>query len=133
LLITSVHVKLFYSGSETKAKWRPLDSITRLLKEKKKWVAVDAFFHRAVVIGVGGAGAWYFHRPGRGLRVGSEAGGRRRGAPGKGRTGDLTIVTSGLVEGERVVVNGQYKLRAGSRVTADDQPLPAVAKKDRSI
>jgi multidrug efflux system membrane fusion protein len=47
-------------------------------------------------------------------------------------TGDQTIVTSGLAEGERVVVNGQYKLRTGSRVTADDQPLPAVAKKDRS-
>jgi membrane fusion protein, multidrug efflux system len=47
-------------------------------------------------------------------------------------TGDQTIVTSGLVEGERVVVNGQYKLRPGSRVTVDDQPLPAVAKKDRS-
>ena len=47
-------------------------------------------------------------------------------------TGDQTIVTSGLVEGERVVVNGQYKLRAGSRVTAEDQPLPVVAKKDRS-
>jgi multidrug efflux system membrane fusion protein len=47
-------------------------------------------------------------------------------------TGDQTIVTSGLVEGERVVVNGQFKLRTGSRVKADDQPLPAVAKKDRS-
>ena len=47
-------------------------------------------------------------------------------------TGDQTIVTSGLVEGERVVVNGQYKLRAGSRVTAGEQPLPAVARKDRS-
>jgi membrane fusion protein, multidrug efflux system len=48
-------------------------------------------------------------------------------------TGDQTIITSGLAEGERVVVNGQYKLRAGSRVTAEDsQPLPAVAKKDRS-
>jgi multidrug efflux system membrane fusion protein len=46
-------------------------------------------------------------------------------------TGDQTIVTSGLAEGERVVVNGQYKLRAGSRVT-DDQPVPAAAKKDRS-
>jgi multidrug efflux system membrane fusion protein len=47
-------------------------------------------------------------------------------------TGDQTIVMSGLSEGERVVVNGQYKLRAGSRVTADEQPIPAVAKKDRS-
>jgi hypothetical protein len=41
-------------------------------------------------------------------------------------------VTSGLVEGERIVVNGQYKLRPGSHVTVDDQPLPAVAKKDPS-
>lgn len=47
-------------------------------------------------------------------------------------TGDQTIVTSGLAEGDRVVVNGQYKLREGSRVTAGDQPLPAVAKRDRS-
>src|SRR5579871_1822117 len=47
-------------------------------------------------------------------------------------TGDQTIVTSGLSEGERVVVNGQYKLRAGSRVTVDGQPLPAVAKQDSS-
>jgi multidrug efflux system membrane fusion protein len=47
-------------------------------------------------------------------------------------SGDQTIVTSGLSEGERVVVNGQYKLRPGSRVTTDEQPLPAIAKKDRS-
>ena len=47
-------------------------------------------------------------------------------------TGDQTIVKSGLSEGERVVVNGQYKLRAGSRVTVDGQPLPAVAKRDSS-
>jgi membrane fusion protein, multidrug efflux system len=48
-------------------------------------------------------------------------------------TGDQTIVTSGLAEGERIVVNGQYKLRSGSHVTATDgQPLPTVAKKDRS-
>jgi multidrug efflux system membrane fusion protein len=46
--------------------------------------------------------------------------------------GDQTIVVSGLAEGERVVVNGQYKLRPGSPVTTDDQPLPAVAKRDRS-
>jgi multidrug efflux system membrane fusion protein len=46
-------------------------------------------------------------------------------------TGDQTIVMSGLSEGERVVVNGQYKLRAGARVTQEDQ-VPAVAKKDRS-
>lgn len=48
-------------------------------------------------------------------------------------TGEQTIVTSGLSEGERVVVNGHYRLRAGSRVTVDDPPpLPATAKRDRS-
>jgi membrane fusion protein, multidrug efflux system len=47
-------------------------------------------------------------------------------------TGDQTLVTSGLSEGERVVVNGQYKLRSGSRVTAGEPALPAVAKRDRS-
>jgi membrane fusion protein, multidrug efflux system len=47
-------------------------------------------------------------------------------------TGDQTLVTSGLSEGERVVVNGQYKLRPGSRVTAGEPALPAVAKRDRS-
>ena len=47
-------------------------------------------------------------------------------------TGDQTIVTSGLSEGERVVVNGQYKLRAGSRASVDGQSLPAVAKRDSS-
>jgi multidrug efflux system membrane fusion protein len=47
-------------------------------------------------------------------------------------SGGQTIVTSGLAEGERVVVNGQYKLRAGSRVTADEPALPAVARRDRS-
>jgi multidrug efflux system membrane fusion protein len=47
-------------------------------------------------------------------------------------SGDQTIVMSGLSDGERVVVNGQYKLRPGSRVSLDDQPPPAAAKKDRS-
>jgi membrane fusion protein, multidrug efflux system len=47
-------------------------------------------------------------------------------------TGDQTIVTSGLSEGERVVVNGQYKLRPGSRVTASDPGIPPLAKRDRS-
>jgi multidrug efflux system membrane fusion protein len=46
-------------------------------------------------------------------------------------TGDQTVVTSGLSEGERVVVNGQYKLRPGSRVTAGEPALPAIAKRDR--
>jgi membrane fusion protein, multidrug efflux system len=47
-------------------------------------------------------------------------------------TADQTIVTSGLAEGDRVVVNGQYKLRLGSRVTVNEPPAPAVAKSDRS-
>lgn len=46
-------------------------------------------------------------------------------------TAEQTIVTTGLAEGERVVVNGQYKLRPGSRVTViDGQPQPAASKKD---
>ncbi len=42
-------------------------------------------------------------------------------------TGDRTIITSGLAAGERVVVNGQYKLRQKAKVTVT-QPPPAVAK-----
>jgi len=41
-------------------------------------------------------------------------------------TGDVTIITTGLSEGERVVVNGQYKLRQKSKVTFT--PAPAAAK-----
>lgn len=48
-------------------------------------------------------------------------------------SGERTIVTSGISDGERVVVNGQYKLRPGSKVTVTDgQPLPAAAKKEPS-
>jgi membrane fusion protein, multidrug efflux system len=47
-------------------------------------------------------------------------------------TGDQTIVTSGLSEGESVVINGQYKLQLGSRVTVNEPLAPAVAKRDRS-
>jgi membrane fusion protein, multidrug efflux system len=47
-------------------------------------------------------------------------------------TADQTIVTSGLSEGDRVVINGQYKLRPGSRVTVNEPLAPAVAKRDRS-
>jgi membrane fusion protein, multidrug efflux system len=47
-------------------------------------------------------------------------------------TGDQTLITSGLSEGERVVVNGQYKLRPGSRVAAGEQAIPAMANRDRS-
>jgi membrane fusion protein, multidrug efflux system len=46
-------------------------------------------------------------------------------------TGDSTIVTSGLSEGERVVVNGQYKLRQNSKVTVTS-PAPVVAKHARA-
>jgi multidrug efflux system membrane fusion protein len=34
---------------------------------------------------------------------------------------DVTIVTKGVKEGERVVVNGQYRLQAGTRV--DPKPV----------
>ncbi len=46
-------------------------------------------------------------------------------------TADQTVVTSGLSEGERVVVNGQYKLRLDSRVTVNEPAASAVAKQDR--
>lgn len=41
-------------------------------------------------------------------------------------TGDRTMITSGLAEGERVVVNGQYTLRQNPKVTLT-LPAPAVA------
>lgn len=44
-------------------------------------------------------------------------------------TGDQTIVTDGLADGERVVVDGQYKLRPNSRVAVS--MLAAAAKQDR--
>jgi membrane fusion protein, multidrug efflux system len=47
-------------------------------------------------------------------------------------TADQTIVTSGLSQGERVVVDGQYKLRLDSHVTVNQPKAPAVAKQDRS-
>jgi membrane fusion protein, multidrug efflux system len=47
-------------------------------------------------------------------------------------TGDQTIVTSGLAEGERVVVDGQYKLRLDSRVTVNQPAVPVAAKPERS-
>jgi multidrug efflux system membrane fusion protein len=46
-------------------------------------------------------------------------------------TGDQTVITSGLAEGERVVVDGQYKLRQNARVTVNGAP-PTLAKRDRS-
>jgi multidrug efflux system membrane fusion protein len=48
-------------------------------------------------------------------------------------SGDLTIVTSGLEAGERVVVDGQYKLRQNSLVSDNAPAAPAaVAKRDRA-
>jgi membrane fusion protein, multidrug efflux system len=46
-------------------------------------------------------------------------------------TGDRTIITSGLSESERVVVNGQYKLRPNAKVTVT-MPEPVVAKQARA-
>ena len=42
------------------------------------------------------------------------------------------IVPSWLSEGERVVVNGQYTLRLDRRMTANEPPGSAVAKRSRS-
>src|SRR5262249_44572739 len=46
-------------------------------------------------------------------------------------TGDRTIITSGLAEGDRVVTNGHYKLRQNAKVTITS-PAPAAAKQARS-
>jgi multidrug efflux system membrane fusion protein len=50
-------------------------------------------------------------------------------------TGDNTIISSGLSEGDRVVVNGQYKLQQNSKVTVNEATAPttpATAKPDRA-
>jgi multidrug efflux system membrane fusion protein len=50
-------------------------------------------------------------------------------------TGDDTIITSGLSEGERVVINGQYKLQQNSKVIVNEATAPATpatAKRDRA-
>jgi multidrug efflux system membrane fusion protein len=47
-------------------------------------------------------------------------------------TGDQTVITKGLAAGERVVVDGQYKLRQNARVTINPSPAPTLAKRDRS-
>jgi multidrug efflux system membrane fusion protein len=47
-------------------------------------------------------------------------------------TGDQTIINSGVTEGERVVVDGQYKLRPNSQVTVNAPKGPTVAKRDRT-
>jgi membrane fusion protein, multidrug efflux system len=44
-------------------------------------------------------------------------------------TGTRTVITSGLMEGERVVVDGQYKLRLNSHVTVNQPQGPVVAKR----
>ena len=46
-------------------------------------------------------------------------------------SGNQTIVTSGLAEGEHVVIDGQYKLRQNSPV-AINAPAPALASQDRT-
>jgi membrane fusion protein, multidrug efflux system len=43
-------------------------------------------------------------------------------------TGDLTIVTSGLNEGDRVVTDGQYKLQPNAPVTVSAPPAPAAGR-----
>ena len=43
-------------------------------------------------------------------------------------TGDLTIVSSGLNEGDRVVTDGQYKLQANSPVTVSTPPAPVAGR-----
>jgi len=44
--------------------------------------------------------------------------------------GGNTVVTKGLAEGDQVVVNGQYRLQAGTRV--ETKPLAAKAAGDAS-
>lgn len=40
--------------------------------------------------------------------------------------GDLTVIISGLGDGERVVTDGQYKLKRNALVTVASRPLPGV-------
>src|SRR5215468_4803634 len=47
-------------------------------------------------------------------------------------SGDQTVITSGLEEGERVVVDGQYKLRQNSLVSENMPAAPTIAKRDRA-
>jgi multidrug efflux system membrane fusion protein len=42
--------------------------------------------------------------------------------------GDLTIVTSGLEEGDRVVTEGQYKLQTNAPVSVSAPPAAAVER-----
>jgi multidrug efflux system membrane fusion protein len=43
-------------------------------------------------------------------------------------TGDLTIISSGLNEGDRVVTDGQYKLQPNAPVTVSTPPAPAAGR-----
>jgi multidrug efflux system membrane fusion protein len=43
-------------------------------------------------------------------------------------TGDLTIISSGLNEGDRVVTDGQYKLQPNVPVTVSTPPAPAAGR-----
>jgi multidrug efflux system membrane fusion protein len=43
-------------------------------------------------------------------------------------TGDLTIISSGLNEGDRVVTDGQYKLQPNAPVTVSAPPAPAAGR-----
>jgi multidrug efflux system membrane fusion protein len=47
-------------------------------------------------------------------------------------TGGVAVITTGLTEGDRVVVSGQYKLRQKSKVTFTAPPIRAVAKEARA-
>ena len=48
-------------------------------------------------------------------------------------TGDLTIVASGLADGERVVIDGQYKLRPNARVVVNPSGGSETVKRDRAL
>jgi multidrug efflux system membrane fusion protein len=42
-------------------------------------------------------------------------------------SGDLTVINTGLAEGDRVITDGQYKLQANARVTITPSPIAANA------
>lgn len=41
--------------------------------------------------------------------------------------GDITVITDGMTDGERAVVNGQYRLQTGTVVSATETPIPGGA------
>jgi multidrug efflux system membrane fusion protein len=43
-------------------------------------------------------------------------------------TGDLTIIDSGLEDGDRVVTEGQYKLQANAPVTVSPAPVAGAGR-----